>query len=89
MKEGFMHQKVMLADSDLAIVGSVNLDYRSFMINFELAALVEDSAFASEVETMLNHDFANSREEDLSLYKKAGFFFRLKCRLASLMSPEQ
>lgn len=89
MKEGFMHQKVLLADSDLAVVGSVNLDYRSFMINFELAALVEDSVFASEVETMLNHDFANSREEDLSLYEKAGFLFRLKCRLASLMSPEQ
>jgi cardiolipin synthase len=89
MKEGFMHQKVLLADSDLAVVGSVNLDYRSFMINFELAALVEDTTFASEVEAMLNRDFANSREEDLSLYEKAGFLFRLKCRLASLMSPEQ
>jgi len=89
MKEGFMHQKVLLADSDLAIVGSVNLDYRSFMINFELAALVEDSVFAAEVEAMLNDDFSNSREEDLMMFEKSSFLFRLKCRLAALMSPEQ
>ncbi len=89
MKEGFMHQKVLLADSDLAIVGSVNLDYRSFMINFELAALVEDTGFASEVEAMLNDDFSNSREEDLTLFERSSFLFRFKCRMASLMSPEQ
>jgi cardiolipin synthase len=89
MKEGFMHQKVLLADSDLAIVGSVNLDYRSFMINFELAAAIQDTTFAKDVETMFNKDFAASREEDLHLYERSNFFFRLKCRLASLMSPEQ
>jgi cardiolipin synthase len=89
MKEGFMHQKVLLADSDLAIVGSVNLDYRSFMINFELAAAVQDPLFASEIEAMLNADFAASREEDLTLFHRSSFWFRLKCRLASLMSPEQ
>jgi len=70
-------------------VGSVNLDYRSFMINFELAALVEDSVFAAEVEAMLNDDFSNSREEDLMMFEKSSFLFRLKCRLAALMSPEQ
>lgn len=89
MKEGFMHQKVLLADDDFAIVGSVNLDYRSFMINFELAAAVQDTAFAADIEEMLNRDFAAAREEDLDSFEKGSFFFRLKCRLAALMSPEQ
>ncbi|MCX7869667.1 MAG: cardiolipin synthase, partial [Terrimicrobiaceae bacterium] len=84
---GFMHQKVLLADSDLAIVGSVNLDYRSFLINFESAVLVEDRGFASEVEAMLLRDFAQSTKEDLSFFDRAPFLFRLKCRLASPLSP--
>ncbi len=86
---GFMHQKVMLADNDLAIVGSVNLDYRSFMLNFELAAAVRDEGFAREVERMFEADFARSEPEDLTRFEKGSFFFRLKCRLSALMSPEQ
>lgn len=86
---GFMHQKVMLADDDLAIVGSVNMDYRSFMLNFELAAAVYDRDFAREVEKMFVADFARSTEEDMEKFEKGSFAFRLKCRLAALMSPEQ
>jgi cardiolipin synthase A/B len=86
---GFMHQKVLLADDDLAIVGSVNLDFRSFMLNFELSGLVQDRAFAAEVEKMFEADFARSRPEDLHMFAEGSFFFRLKCRLAALMSPEQ
>jgi len=88
-KAGFMHQKVLLCDNDLAIVGTVNLDHRSFMINFESALVVENNAFAAEVEQMLERDFALADEEDLNRFEKAPFFFRLKCRLASLTSPEQ
>jgi cardiolipin synthase len=86
---GFMHQKVLLADDDFAIVGSVNLDYRSFMLNFELAAAVHDRAFAADVETMFLADFDRSRPEDLRSFEAGSLAFRLKCRAAALMSPEQ
>jgi Phosphatidylserine/phosphatidylglycerophosphate/cardiolipin synthases and related enzymes len=86
---GFMHQKVLLADDDLAIVGSVNLDFRSFMLNFELSAVVQNAAFAASVEKMFEADFARSKEEDLRKFENGSFLFRLKCRLAALMSPEQ
>jgi len=86
---GFMHQKVLLADSHFAIVGSINLDYRSFMINFELSAAVHDSAFASDVENMFLADFERSRRENLRAFEDGSLAFRLKCRAAALMSPEQ
>lgn len=86
---GFMHQKVLLADDDFAIVGSINLDYRSFMLNFELSAAVQDRAFASDVETMFLADFDRSRVEKLDAFEKGSLAFRLKCRAAALMSPEQ
>ncbi|MFA7344670.1 MAG: cardiolipin synthase [Terrimicrobiaceae bacterium] len=86
---GFMHQKVLLADGDFAIVGSINLDYRSFMLNFELSAAVQDRAFALDVENMFLADFDRSRPEDLRTFEEGSLLFRLKCRAAALMSPEQ
>ena len=86
---GFMHQKVLLADEDIAIVGSINLDYRSFMLNFELSAAVQDKKFADDVEAMFLADFDRSRPENLRSFEDGNLFFRLKCRTAALMSPEQ
>lgn len=57
---GFMHQKVILIDDDIASVGTINLDIRSALLNFEQTALVEDRGFASEVEAMLKRDFDRS-----------------------------
>ncbi len=86
---GFMHQKVLLADDDLSIVGSINLDYRSFMLNFELSVAIASGRFASEVEEMLERDFANAKPEDMLAFERGGIFFRLKCRTAALLSPQQ
>ena len=84
-----MHQKVLLADNDFAIIGSINLDYRSFMLNFELSSAVRDAGFASEVEHMFLADFDRSRPENLNAFDEGSLLFRLKCRAAALMSPEQ
>jgi cardiolipin synthase len=89
MKEGFMHQKVLLVDNDLAMVGSINFDHRSFMLNFEHAVMACDTAFALNVHHMLQHDFSRSREDNLLAYENGSFLFRLKVRLAALSSPEQ
>lgn len=86
---GFMHQKVLLADDDLAIVGSINLDYRSFFLNFELSVAVASRAFAHRVEAMLEADFANAKLDDPNALESRGFLFRLRCRAALLLSPTQ
>jgi len=86
---GFMHQKVVLADDDIALIGSINLDYRSFMLNFELSAAVQDKKFAAEIESMFLADFERSRPENLRAFEDGSLLFKLKCRAAALMSPEQ
>ena len=86
---GFMHQKVLLADDDLAIVGSVNFDFRSFMLNFELSAVVQDVGFAKWWRKCSRKISRAAKRRTSRNSKKAIFFFRLKCRLAALMSPEQ
>lgn len=89
MKEGFMHQKVLLVDMDLAMVGTINFDHRSFLLNFEQGVMICNTQFASSVHEMLQRDFWNSEEEDLNCYASGSLWFRLKVRCAALTSPEQ
>lgn len=58
--DGFLHQKVVLVDDELASIGSVNLDNRSCRLNFEITALVFDRGFAAQVAAMLEADFERS-----------------------------
>jgi cardiolipin synthase A/B len=44
-----LHAKTLTVDRNFAIVGSANLDARSFTLNFELALLVYDTDFASQL----------------------------------------
>jgi len=86
-QKGFMHQKVMLLDESVSVIGTVNFDNRSFRLNFEISGAVADPDFAAKVETMLQNDLSNSTElsgyqlEDQSLWE------RFKARGADLMAP--
>ncbi|MEX3852904.1 cardiolipin synthase [Paraburkholderia sp. BR10923] len=84
---GFLHQKVVLIDSNAAAIGSANLDNRSFRLNFEIMVLTVDRGFALEVETMLLDDFAESREIDRDEYRKANALRRMLMHVARLFSP--
>ena len=57
---GFMHQKCVLVDDELALIGSTNLDNRSLNLNFELMIAIADRDFVAEVKRMLEHDFASA-----------------------------
>ncbi len=80
---GFMHQKVMLIDDDIASVGTVNIDVRSSLLNFEETALVEDRAFAAKVKAMLTADFARAAP----LKGPASWHVRLWAPVARLFDP--
>ena len=84
---GFMHQKVMLIDDDTASVGSMNLDSRSFRLNFEIGALNVDRAFAAEVEAMLQADFAKAIEVDEGEYRDSSYPRRALMHVARLFDP--
>jgi len=84
---GFLHQKVLLVDDDVAAIGTANLDNRSFRLNFELTAVVADGSFAREVEAMLVADFEQSRLEGPGTLEEKPWWFRLAARVARLFAP--
>jgi cardiolipin synthase len=84
---GFMHQKVLLIDHELAAIGSANLDNRSLRLNFEVMLLTVDRDFASSVEQMLNADFALSRQISIQEGRQLSWLPRLWMRLTLLFAP--
>lgn len=86
-RSGFMHQKVILVDRDIAGVGTVNLDNRSFFLNFEVTIFSIDSHFIQNVETMLQADLDVSLSIDLNTYQKKSFWFKLAARVSRLLAP--
>jgi cardiolipin synthase len=84
---GFLHQKVMLVDDDIGVVGSINLDSRSIFINFEIMAIVHDETFALSLADMLEDDFRQSQPVTLESLQKRSLRRQLTCRAANLMAP--
>lgn len=86
-KNGFMHQKVILIDEDLAGVGTVNLDYRSFFLNFEVMGFIASRDFVKKVEKMLKDDLAVCVAVNFSEYDKKPLWFKLAVKIARLLTP--
>lgn len=86
---GFLHQKVILIDGSAASVGTVNLDNRSFRLNFEITAFIPSVEFATEVNKMLEQDFTRCREVTLEELRQQPLWKKVISRAAYLTSPIQ
>jgi cardiolipin synthase len=53
-KPGFIHAKSVMADSELALVGSTNMDYRTFQLHYECGVLLYHMSAVEQLERDLN-----------------------------------
>ncbi|MGR3808145.1 cardiolipin synthase [Pasteurella testudinis] len=86
-EDGLLHTKSILIDSRLALVGTVNMDARSFMLNFEVTMIVDDMCFGQEVETLQKSYLAQSTLMDLEQWYERPIYQRFFERLFFLFSP--
>lgn len=86
-KAGFPHQKVVLIDDEGALIGTANLDNRSFRLNFEISLLLAGASIAKETAQMLEKDFSQSERVPVGALQKRSFLFRLAVRVARLFAP--
>ncbi|RYY11470.1 MAG: cardiolipin synthase, partial [Chitinophagaceae bacterium] len=68
-KKGFNHSKIVIADHSLSMVGTANMDIRSFDLNFEVNAVVFDHEIHSELKDAFMNDISNSLEINLDQWK--------------------
>jgi cardiolipin synthase A/B len=81
-----LHAKVLLIDGNWVMVGSANLDQRSFHRNYELNVVVDSPDFGAQVAEMLETDLLGARRIELLEHEQRGWSVRFLERLCSPVS---
>jgi cardiolipin synthase len=79
-----LHSKTALIDGVWATVGSTNLDWRSFLHNDELNAVVLGKEFGDQIQAMFNKDLAASEPVKLEYWERRSLDIHLKELVARL-----
>ena len=79
-----LHAKTAVIDGVWSTVGSSNLDYRSFIHNDEVNAVVVGEDFGASMETMFRKDMALSTPITLEQWEKRPLSDRMKEKLSRL-----
>jgi len=82
-----LHAKTMVVDERLALVGSANIDVRSFNLNFEVGALIDDLEVATTLRRCFTLQVQQSREITLEAVEGWSVARRLQHGTARLFSP--
>ena len=84
-----LHAKHLTVDDDIAVIGSSNMDMRSFGLNMELSVLVHGETFASELRAVEDHYRAISTELTLEAHLGRNPVAKVVDNLARLTSALQ
>ncbi len=85
--KGFVHAKTLVADGKLSVVGTANMDHRSFELNFEVNAIVYDTNFAQQLRQVFQEDLRFAEKLDPERWYKRSAFEKLPEKIARLLSP--
>lgn len=86
-KEGFIHSKMTVVDGILSSVGTANMDYRSFSLNFEVNALIYNKDTATDLTAIFKEDLNNSQKILLEQWEQRSRWEILRSSIARLFSP--
>ncbi|MDP9080784.1 MAG: phospholipase D-like domain-containing protein [Bacteroidota bacterium] len=86
-KKGFVHAKTVVSDGQLAIIGTANMDHRSFELNFEVSAMVYDAKLAGELKQAFENDLEHSTKLNPKNWAKRTLFRQLPEKICRLFSP--
>ncbi len=84
---GLLHAKTITVDGKVALIGSANMDQRSFAINFEVTLAVYDNPFASRLRQLQEQYIDNSIRVDPQTWSDRSIASRLINNAAALFGP--
>lgn len=87
LREGFLHAKSIVIDDFVTNIGSCNIDIRSFVLDYELNALIYQKEFALKNKEAFLEDIKHSRELCLQDMKKRSIFIRAIQKILRLFAP--
>lgn len=86
-QKGFMHAKTMVVDGKMASVGSANVDFRSFKLNFEINCFMYDQDITERLEDLFVNDIRDSRVMTPERFAAQSNWLKFKQTFSRLLSP--
>ena len=86
-QKGFVHAKTLTVDSEVAVIGTANMDMRSFYYSFEINAFIYNQEIAMEMETAFLEDVNCSTPVSLDDFYGRPLYAKFKESGARLLSP--
>jgi len=71
-QKGPLHSKTLTIDGAWSLVGSPNFDYRSLLLNFEVAVAIYGPRLARDLEEQFADDLRDARRIDLATFRERG-----------------
>ncbi len=84
---GFIHSKLFVADDRVATCGTVNMDYRSFVMHFECGVWMYDDNAVEQIRKDFISTLDKCEEITLSKWKKEPWYRRLKRAVLHIFAP--
>lgn len=84
LEREILHAKVMLIDGERTVIGSANLDQRSFHRNYEINCLVDNVQFGGQIRELLLEEINGSRPVELDIHERRGLLIRIMERVVTL-----
>lgn len=84
---GFIHGKSFVCDDEIAVVGSINLDYRSLYLNFECATWMYKTSAIADIKDDYLKTLRISREVNFSNMEEVTGFKKLLQSIIKVFSP--
>lgn len=84
---GFVHAKVFVSDDREAVVGTINLDYRSLYHHFECAVYMYDTDCIPDIEADFQATLAKCRQVSRETVRKEKWYVKLTGYLAKAVAP--
>jgi len=85
--QGLLHAKTITVDGEFSLIGSVNLDMRSFWLNFELTLFVYDRDFTRRLVALQREYLLGARQVERTDLDQRGFGQRLLENAALIIGP--
>ncbi|MCP4902721.1 MAG: cardiolipin synthase [bacterium] len=84
---GLLHSKTIVVDRSIAFIGSLNMDMRSFWLNFEITLAVYEQGFAEELRVLQESYIEDSRQVSFEDWQHRSFARRLLENSVRLAGP--
>lgn len=86
-RNGFIHAKTIVVDDEVASVGTANIDFRSFKLNFEVNAFIYDEKLAQRLSNDFREDMRLSELLTMETYLNRSRWVKIKESISRLLSP--